>query len=501
MAITPRLEKVSFQKCSEVTNKNKIECKLGVCEEDLQVLCSNACASLSNAEIIDGEIRFNGKAIFSAVCSNGKDLQKYESGVEFSYKFNSGVSGFCKFLNFAKVDVLDVEVVKQNGVLLATATILFTGEVCKEEDIEQISFTNADFLIKKHSLNKSEVIATVKKSFKLQEEFEVAGNVKDVIRHYEKAYLTSSQCGIGCVINDGEVELNMALKTNSESGSIIFERRKIPFRLESEAVEVMPNNVALSNLEICGSNVRVYVDESKGKSLVNFEVELYISSVIYENIAYNYCEDAYSTTCNLKLEKSKKSIETITEVESVEKKIVGELAYFDENAGLICVLNDKIEEISSVFNGSEIIVKGVASISMLLNDNGEVKCQTSLVPFEANFLARCSSVKNINCAIVGVNVEKLDGKFTFSFILKVGYACVSKQEVNVLLKVEEGEKKPLNDSAISVYIASKGEDLWDVCKALNASEEVILNSNGELVFPLEKEERILIYRELNKGEA
>ena len=35
-------------------------------------------------------------------------------------------------------------------------------------------------------------------------------------------------------------------------------------------------------------------------------------------------------------------------------------------------------------------------------------------------------------------------------------------------------------------------------KALNVSEAVILSNNPDLVFPLEKEERILIYRELNK---
>ena len=68
MAITPRLEKVTFQKSVEVTNKNKVECKLGVYEEDSEVLCSNARACLINTEISDGEIRFNGKAIFNAVC-------------------------------------------------------------------------------------------------------------------------------------------------------------------------------------------------------------------------------------------------------------------------------------------------------------------------------------------------------------------------------------------------------------------------------------------------
>ena len=57
MANAPRLEKVAFQKYSEVTSKNKIECKLGVCEEDLEILNGNANACLLSAEISGGEIR------------------------------------------------------------------------------------------------------------------------------------------------------------------------------------------------------------------------------------------------------------------------------------------------------------------------------------------------------------------------------------------------------------------------------------------------------------
>ena len=145
MAISPRLEKVTFQKCSQVTNKNKVECKLGVYEEDLQILCSNASAFLTNEEILDGEVRYSGKAVFSVVSSDNNELKNYESGVEFSFKFSSGIKCLNQTLNVACVELRDVDVVKQNGVLLATATVIFNAEACYEEEIEQVPITSIDF--------------------------------------------------------------------------------------------------------------------------------------------------------------------------------------------------------------------------------------------------------------------------------------------------------------------------------------------------------------------
>ena len=261
------------------------------------------------------------------------------------------------------------------------------------------------------------------------------------------------------------------------------------------------NAEALCSIGLANSSVKIYVDESKNKSTVNAIVETLIGAVVYETNLYNYCEDAYSTACNLKLDSRTKTLETIVGGDIYEQKIVCDLAYYDENALLRCVLNDKIEEQEITFKNGAIGVKGVISVSSLYSINGELKGQTSLVPFEVSFNANSNSVKNVKCVIENVEVEKVDGKFVCSFNLKVYYSCINSKTVNVLSGVEEGDKKKINDSAISVYIASKGEELWDVCKALNASEEVITATNSDLVFPLEKEERILIYRELNKDEA
>lgn len=497
MAIAPRLEKVAFLKNAVVTSKNKIECKLGLFEDDLLILCSNASACLLNAEVLDGEIRYSGRAIFNAVCSDGNDLKKFESGVEFSFKCNSGVASKNQALNLAKVEVIEVDTIKQNGVLLANATIVFSAEVCYEEELEQLSCKNADFLTKKQTAEKCDLICRAEKTFTLQEDFDVTYKVKDVICHNEKVILSTAQCGIGCVLLDGEVELSMALKTDAEKSEVFFEKRRIPFRFELDCNDAMPTQFAMAILSASNCGVKIYVDENKGKSTVNASIEILAKACVYETSAYEYCVDAYSTTSNLKLENRQVTLENIIGSDCFEQKIVSDLAYYDENALLVCVLNDKIENIETSFKNGEILVKGVTSVTFLLEIDGKLTAQTSLIPFETKTGVNCNAVKNAYVTIYGVEVQKADGKFTCTFTLKICYSLIGSKTVKLLSNVEEGEKKAQNDSAISVYIASKGEDLWDVCKALNTSEEVILSSNGDLTFPLEKEERILIYRELS----
>ena len=65
----------------------------------------------------------------------------------------------------------------------------------------------------------------------------------------------------------------------------------------------------------------------------------------------------------------------------------------------------------------------------------------------------------------------------------------------MVLEIEEkGERNRLG-SAISVFVATRGDDLWDVAKRLGSDEEEILKYNSDLTFPLDGDERVILYRQ------
>jgi chorismate mutase len=80
-------------------------------------------------------------------------------------------------------------------------------------------------------------------------------------------------------------------------------------------------------------------------------------------------------------------------------------------------------------------------------------------------------------------IDKIDDEITSLF----------KKRLEIVKEV--GEKKK-QTSAISVYIANCGEELWDLSKRLSVSPEVLSANNKDLEFPLSGKERIVIYRQL-----
>ena len=61
---------------------------------------------------------------------------------------------------------------------------------------------------------------------------------------------------------------------------------------------------------------------------------------------------------------------------------------------------------------------------------------------------------------------------------------------------EEGEEIEKNNCAMSVYLPSKGESIWQIAKTLGMSIESIMQQNADLGDTMKGDERIVIYREL-----
>ena len=76
--------------------------------------------------------------------------------------------------------------------------------------------------------------------------------------------------------------------------------------------------------------------------------------------------------------------------------------------------------------------------------------------------------------------------------------CVSANlyrniEENCVADAVEGEELSETMGAIEVCIAKAGETLWQIAKSLRMSKEDIMAANPELVTPLEKDEKLVVY--------
>ena len=310
MSINPEFDKVRSSEVVCVSASNGIECKLPLTEEEYkEILGVDVSASLISTECYNGEIKYGGRAIFTTIYKSENTVKKQEAGVEFSFKcdFDKCLEGMT-LLSDIKCDNVKVNFV--NGIAVASAVVIFNGEITKPLEIDYFLKEN-QIMVKNQDLDYSCEVCKVKREFKLEDEFDLPILVGDVLCHTEKVCVTSCQSGIGVVIVDGEVELTSLICPLEQGKEPVTVVKKIPFRTEAECGDAIPELLACAFVSVKNTSLKVYVDEAKNKSTVSVEVCLETSAKVYNYNTFSYGVDAYSPENEIKLTKETKKIDKV----------------------------------------------------------------------------------------------------------------------------------------------------------------------------------------------
>ncbi|MBR6736952.1 MAG: hypothetical protein IKL82_01135 [Clostridia bacterium] len=487
-------EKKQFYKTCEIkiTSKNEVSTKLELTEEEAtSVIIENAIPFLEIEECGTSEVRYGGKVYFTVVTGlNG--VKKTEAGVEFMYKEQAQkVNAGDLVIGDATVD--NVKVTVKNGIVTASAVLIYTATVYqKQEESYLYSLEGAN--VKKAEVNSLLFPTKYKSNFTVENEFEVPFVIADVLYHEERVKLTSVSAGIGSVIIEGEVELSMLIKTHE--GGLVRHVKCLPMRYEGDASDVLPSSIISVCACVKGANLSVTSYEQTSKSTVSAFVNVGFSGLIYEVEQLRFISDAYSIKNELILDKKEYKTTEITGVKctAVKAETQGSLK-IKENAGLICPLFVKIESVETSETPSGLNLNGVASATVIISNEGVFETVKVPVNYSTRLEESCL-VKNVTPCNLEASVS--GGKISVTFDLNLTLVSTENKATYALFEVQEGEERPVNDSAISICVPKESDTLWDLCKSLGALEEEVLKLNPELNFPLTGDERVVIYREINK---
>ena len=277
MAFEPVFEKIKYTcKKQNLFEQIKAECKTDVIVEDISsVLNVTAWAVITENDVDAGQVGYGGKVIFyiSYVDTDGT-LKKCECASEFKGAIkNQDISSEYNAFVTARVDKANYDLTGARLTVDAYITISAAVTACESAQ----AFTGGEgVIVKTDEIPLIKSCGVKKGVFPVEEEFELNYTVQEVLSHRAQAIVTAVQCGVGAIIVDGEVLLSAIMLQKNEKGDIIKENKNLPFRIEIECEDAMPNMQATAKAKERSHKIDVSVDEDGGKSVLFASVNLFL---------------------------------------------------------------------------------------------------------------------------------------------------------------------------------------------------------------------------------
>lgn len=499
--VEPIFEKINFhQRAGEAKEQIKIDCKTSVQTENvLSVLAVSPSVTVEATSVSEGKTAYKAKATFyvSFMDSDGR-IRKCECGNEISGEllsdcFNEGA----KVKLTASFDKVETQT---TGIYLSVIGYVTVFAQAFDYQAVPALTSGENIIINESELSPFKGLGVCRGTYPVSEEFELPYPVEEVLFHRADAVITATQCGVGSIIVDGEVLLSFVLLQKTEKSDIIKESKTVPFRIEVESEDVMPSMQAVASVVEKSIKTDVSVDEQSERSLVSVDVSLLIEGEAFSKNSLVVASDAFSTQNELEVIKEK-CIDYSIEQSRTENAVISAKAQTSDlplGTTVLAVSGENISVVSAECQGENLLITGVYSAIVYLKDvENSVFTKKVESPFEKSlpFGYDCQTqvsvtakaykgqAKILSASEIGVESEVY---FTVYPVKKCEH-CVVK-EVRVL-----GEKQQ-NQSAISVYIPTPGEQLWSLAKRLNVCPEKLIETNKDLQFPLTGDERIVVYR-------
>ena len=502
MPFEPVFETINYT-CGKktLTEQIKVECRTAVKQEDLlSVLNVSAFATVTKGQADENKFNYGGKVVFytSYISADGVPA-KCECGSEFKGDIKDEI--FFPSSKTTVSAVVDKAYAEYSGAYL-TVTAYVTIRV-KVSDCKEVSALSggANLIINESELKYPKSYGVKRASYPVEEEFQVGYAVEEVLSHRAQAVVTAVQCGVGCIIVDGEVLLSAIMLQSSQRNGIIKESKTFPFRVEIECEEAMPNMQAAASVKERSFKIDVAVDKENAVSVITASVILDLEGEAFYTDVVTLATDAFSTEQEVEIVKEKVKHTNLGKLSTCAVTVSGRAITPELSVGasVLAVGGERVEIVKVDCAEGGATISGVLSATAYFRDGDEKIFTVNLeTPFESlvpcafsceDVLDICARAYNGRAKIISLTETELEADITFAVYPE------EKTELEIIGEIKPIGEKVKPTAALSVYIATAGEDMWSLAKRLSVSPETLAQTNSDLTFPLTGDERIVIYRQ------
>lgn len=443
------------------------------------------------AAAFNGYAEIEGRANFRLVYTDREGVSR---GVDYNADFSVRVDGAIEdgdALN-SFIDVIEADA-SMTDKLTLTAVIEVSVNAAKRDEIEAL--IDAEMCYKTMTgICVPKLIAAKTATIAVDEEIS-AGDVDGILLLDAHANMKRVAASDDKVLLEGAV---YATVTFTENGEIVCRTMEIPFSEEVSAEGVAEGDKVLA--DVCVKGGKIVLQGVSGDNVIKYEGEAVFRIQVFRERETEVVGDMFMLTNEIELERT-----------SSEYTVFDGCRYFTERVTGTAMLGDNrpaAREIAATPYSTAyvtkaeraeggLIVEGIVNTDVVYVDENGYNSVRAEVPFSIEIGGDFNEAVRARACATAVSARvKRDRELEISVTLGIAVCEYKTVSLSYIKGVTVGEEKEQNTSALSLYIASEGEELWDVSKALTSTPEDILKQNPNLKTPFKEGDRIIYFRAL-----
>lgn len=461
------------------------------CPDIQKVLKCQVCPKITMRNIVGDRLNVEGIAVVSLLYLDSEKLsiRCCEHSSPFSVEFNLKAS-YENTIIFTdtKVEYINCRAITQRRVDIHGA---FSICACvKNKEIAQIiSGINDETIEQRKKLTSlSNLICMEQQQFNINETVELKKDfppIEAVLKSDVKVLINDYRTVTNKLILNAEAILNLIYISNIETGEIKSAQFNIPVSQIVDADGIEDDCNCDIKIEVLNNDMQQRMDGNGENTLLGLDIKMIVSLLAYKFCDIEVLKDAYSTKFEVEkifekinLTRFNEDLQILHNEKTMIESVSQDISEILESFGEITSLESKEKD-------GEIIFTGKANICILaLNSQGEVLYFERTVDFENKYDWRekpCDVEINSKAFLLSSETKNINGKdIEVDLNLKICASIYSDINIKAISEVIVNEEKPLSkdtSAALTIYYASKGENLWDIARKYCTSVESIKKEN------------------------
>ena len=462
-----------------------------------KILSVDADARVSAVELLPKEAKVFFRVNFSVIF---EDAEGKVSHIDTAQDYNTvlkdeNISPLSKqniTLSVSNPEFAGSETAKIRATVSVGGFVFVPGEAnCYPADNENIITRKQSLAVEKASaIREAETLATL--------DADIKSGVAEVLGYKTRALIKSVTPGSEVVTATGECHTNIIFMSE---GSIANTLLSTPFTVDLLAEGASPATVALLDAEAKSTTITL-VDGENSKAL-RLEISVGVKGFALNKTVCEAVTDGYSKThdtsithqdvcvsensCN---ENLVAGFAGSAPIESSAKKIRNVLAV----SGCCAYADPSLD-------AGTLSAEGIVAAEIIyLSIDNTVERILAEVPYQTIVSREFGCRDDLSIKAVPVSVrarpvgnDRVELAGELSFAVK----GIKRTMARVCENIELGAPIADSDVAISLYLASAGESLWDIAKALRTDETNLLSQNDDITLPLKGGEKIVCWNPIN----